>query len=47
MLLDVLSNIETIKICNSYTVNGKEVFNVPAGETDFNSATPNYIELPG
>ncbi len=46
-LLDVLSGIETLKICTSYIVNGIETKSVPAGEKDFNNAEPVYIELPG
>ena len=46
-LLDVLTNIEKIKICTHYIVNGKETYNVPAGEKAFNKAIPIYIELDG
>ncbi len=46
-LLDVLSNIDTLKIATHYIVNGEKVDNVPAGEKDFNNAEPVYIELPG
>ncbi len=46
-LLDVLTGIETIKICTSYIVNGVETKSIPAGEKDFNNAEPVYIELPG
>ncbi len=46
-LLDVLSNVDTLKIATSYIVNGQEVKTVPAGERDFNNAEPVYIELPG
>ncbi len=46
-LLDVLSNVDVIKIAISYMVNGKETPYVPAGEKDFNNAKPVYIEMPG
>ncbi len=46
-LLDVLSGIDKLKIATSYTLNGKEIKDIPADEKEFNSIEPVYIELPG
>ncbi len=46
-LLDVLTNIEELKICTSYGLNGKEIDYIPANVKDFDKCTPNYITLPG
>jgi len=45
--LDVLDGLETLKICVSYQLNGKEVDTPPVGADLFEQCTPNYIELPG
>ena len=47
MLLDVLSGIETIKICTSYLLNGKEIHTVPANIKEIEKCIPVYEELPG
>ena len=46
-LLDVLTGIETIKIATHYKLGEEIIDYIPAGEKDFVSATPVYIELPG
>lgn len=46
-LLDVLSNIDTLKIATHYIVDGVETHTIPAGEKAFNNAQPVYIELDG
>lgn len=45
--LDVLDGMERIKICVSYTLNGKEVDIPPVGADLFEQCRPNYIEMPG
>jgi adenylosuccinate synthase len=45
--LDVLDDIETIPICTSYRVNGKETQEIPAQNSDFEQIEPVYTELPG
>ena len=47
MLLDILSELDEIKICTSYQLDGKEIFTVPARNDDFNRCVPNYITMPG
>ncbi len=47
MLLDVLSGIDELKICTSYTLNGKEITHIPASLKDYEKCIPNYISLPG
>lgn len=47
MLLDVLSGIDTLKICVKYELDGKEIDYVPANIHDFARCKPVYIELPG
>lgn len=47
MLLDVLSNIETLRICTGYMLNGKKIDYIPANMNDFEKCLPLYIELPG
>ncbi|MCK9235327.1 MAG: adenylosuccinate synthase [Acholeplasmataceae bacterium] len=46
-LLDILSGLDEIKICTSYTLNGKEIFDIPAEIEDFAQCTPNYVTLQG
>lgn len=46
-LLDVLSDLDTIKICVAYMLDGKEITHVPASIRDFERCEPVYIELPG
>ena len=45
--LDVLDGLETLKICVSYQLDGKDVDTPPAGADRFSQCNPNYIELPG
>lgn len=47
MLLDVLSTFDELKICTSYTVNGKETTWFPSDALELANATPNYVTLPG
>ncbi len=47
MLLDVLTGIDTLKICVGYELDGKEIDYVPAGIEDFGRCKPLYIEVPG
>jgi len=46
-LLDVLSGVEELKVCVSYTLDGKEIDYVPADIDDFMRCKPNYITLKG
>lgn len=46
-LLDVLSGVEELKVCVSYTLDGKEIDYVPADIDDFMRCEPNYITLKG
>ncbi|MEN8213803.1 MAG: adenylosuccinate synthase [Pseudomonadota bacterium] len=45
--LDVLDGMEKIRICTSYTLNGKEVDVPPVGADLFEQCEPNYIDMPG
>jgi adenylosuccinate synthase len=45
--LDVLDPFPSIMVCTSYKIDGKEVTTPPASITAFNSAEPQYEELPG
>ncbi len=45
--LDVLDELETIKICVAYKLDGKEVNVPPVGADGFEKCEPVYIELPG
>ncbi|MFV0440089.1 MAG: adenylosuccinate synthase [Lachnospirales bacterium] len=47
MLLDVLSGVDKLKICIAYTLNGKEIKEIPASITDYEKCEPVYIELDG
>ncbi len=47
MLFDVLSGIDTLKICYAYEIDGKVVKTMPATIKDFNACKPLYIEMPG
>ena len=46
-LLDVLSGVNELKVCVSYTLDGKEIDYVPADIDDFMRCIPNYITLKG
>ena len=45
--LDVLSNLDEIKVCVGYEKNGKLVKSFPASEIEFSRITPVYETLPG
>ncbi len=47
MLLDVLTGIETIKICVAYRLDDEIIDYVPANIIDFERCEPIYIEVPG
>ncbi len=47
MLLDVLSGIDTLKICTSYMLDGKEITHVPANIKDYERCTPVFVEVEG
>ena len=45
--LDVLSAVDTIKVCVAYEYEGKRYNNLPNHQTVFHHAKPIYEELPG
>lgn len=47
MLVDVLSGLDTIKICHAYELDGEVIHTVPATLEEYNRCKPLYIELPG
>jgi adenylosuccinate synthase len=47
MLLDVLTGIETLKICVAYKLDGEIIDYIPANMNDFERCEPIYIELDG
>lgn len=47
MLLDVLSGLETLKICVAYDLDGDIIDYIPANIKDFERCQPIYIELQG
>lgn len=47
MLLDVLSNIEKLKICVAYKLNGVIIDYIPANIKEYELCEPVYIELDG
>jgi len=47
MLLDVLTNVKTIRICTHYILDEKIIDYVPGNYADFIRVKPVYIELPG
>lgn len=47
MLFDVLSGIDTIKICYAYEIDGKVINTIPATLNEFNKCKPLYIDMPG
>lgn len=47
MLLDVLSGLDTIKICVAYELDGKEIQSPPATIASLARCKPIYIEMPG
>ena len=46
-LLDILTGIETLKICTSYSLDGKEIDYIPSTIEEFIRCKPIYIELEG
>jgi adenylosuccinate synthase len=47
MLLDVLSELEELKICTAYEVDGRRVSHFPSHVDDLRRAVPVYESLPG
>ena len=45
MLFDVLTNVEELKICISYNLEGKEIKTIPATLKEYARCIPNYITL--
>ena len=45
--LDVLDELDIIKICVTYKLNGEDLDYLPFPEVDQASVQPNYINLPG
>ncbi len=45
MLLDVLSGVESLKICTSYQLNGESLKEVPSSIEAFQNSSAEYIEL--
>lgn len=46
-LLDVLTGIKELKICTSYTLNGKKINYIPSQVKNFELCQPEFISLPG
>jgi adenylosuccinate synthase len=47
MLLDVLSDLNEIKICNAYEIDGRQVAQFPSHVDELRRAKPVYESLPG
>ncbi len=47
MLFDVLTGIETLKICYAYELDGNIIHTIPATTYDYSRVKPLYIEMPG
>jgi adenylosuccinate synthase len=45
--LDILSPLETLKVCVAYDIDGERVERMPYHQSDLHKATPIYEELPG
>ena len=45
--IDVLSGLDTVKICTAYEIDGEEITEYPATLSALNRAKPVYKELPG
>ena len=45
--LDVLDQLESLKVCVAYDVDGERVEHLPYHQSDLHKATPIYEELPG
>ena len=46
-VLDILSGLKELKICTSYTLDGKEIDYIPADINDYQRVVANYITVPG
>ena len=47
MKLDVLDNLETIRVCTAYEIDGKRIEQMPASLRIFERCTPIYEDIPG
>ncbi|MEG0276368.1 MAG: adenylosuccinate synthase [Coprobacillus sp.] len=47
MLLDVLTGIETLKLCVAYKLNGETIYALPSVIGDLDKVEPVYEEMPG
>jgi adenylosuccinate synthase len=45
--MDVLSGLDTLKICTAYELDGKKLTELPCDFEDFSRVTPIYEEIPG
>lgn len=45
--LDILDDLETIKICTGYTIEGQKYQHLPSESDDFAKIIPTYITMPG
>ena len=45
--IDVLTGLETVKICTAYELDGKEITEYPANLNELNRCKPIFEELPG
>lgn len=45
--LDILDQLDTLKVCVAYDVDGERIERLPYHQTDIHRATPIYEELPG
>lgn len=45
--IDVLSGLETVKICTAYELDGQEIYHYPASLKELSRCKPIYEELPG
>jgi adenylosuccinate synthase len=45
--IDVLTGLETVKICTAYERNGEKIYHYPASLKELAECTPIYEELPG
>lgn len=45
--IDVLSGLDTVKICTAYERNGEKILHYPASLKELSECTPIYEELPG
>ncbi|WP_368754520.1 adenylosuccinate synthetase, partial [Klebsiella pneumoniae] len=45
--IDVLSGLETVKICTAYELDGELIYHYPASLKELSRCKPVYEELPG